>query len=164
MKIVVFSDIHGHKELVERIMLFNPDADYFISLGDTELKLNYLLDLDIIPIRGNYPRDPGLSYEHYMEVNGVKIMLVHGHKYRVNRGLQDLYEKAEEKDCDIALYGHTHILAYDKVNGVILANPGSAHRSRNELSPSYLIIDIEKNKQVQFHYHNVSTNTVMKEK
>ncbi|MCK5388336.1 MAG: hypothetical protein KAJ22_03545 [Candidatus Izimaplasma sp.] len=55
MKVVVFSDAHGCKIIIERIISFNPDANYFISLGDSELPLDFLMDLDIIAIKGNYP-------------------------------------------------------------------------------------------------------------
>ena len=68
MKVVVFSDAHGNKTIVERIMSFNPDADYVVSLGDSELPIDFLMDLDIIAIKGNYPRDGGFAFESILEL------------------------------------------------------------------------------------------------
>ena len=71
MKIVVFSDAHGNKKAIERILDFNPDATHIISLGDSELRHNYLLDLNIIAVKGNYPLDGGIGYESILEIERV---------------------------------------------------------------------------------------------
>ncbi len=157
MKLVAFSDAHGNREIVERIISFNPDADYFISLGDSELPLDYLLDLDIIPIKGNYPRDAGFVYERDFEVGGKKIFLTHGHKYGVHRDLRKLLKKAFQTDYDMVLFGHTHIAYQQKVGTVLLINPGSVTRARNQMKPSYVIINIVDN-EIQWTFKESETN------
>ena len=62
MKLVVFSDAHGNKQAVERIINYNKDTDYLISLGDSELPLSFLQSKNIIMIKGNYPLDAGFKY------------------------------------------------------------------------------------------------------
>lgn len=158
MKLVIFSDVHGKKTLLERIMRFNPDADNFLSLGDTEMTMDYLLDLDIIGVKGNYPRDPGLGYEHYMTFHGKKFMMTHGHKYKVQRGLKKLVRKAFDENVDVVLYGHTHIAQALYVNDVLLLNPGSVYRPRNHLKPSYCIMNIDKEGTITYEYRDSETN------
>lgn len=144
MKIVVFSDVHGEKVIVEKILGFNPDADYVLSLGDTELQEDFLRTNDIIYVRGNYPRDPGFLFDSNITLEEKKIFFTHGHKYKVGRSLAKLIKHAITKEFDIVLYGHTHIAAIDIVSGITLVNPGSCSKPRTSLPPTYLIINIEK--------------------
>lgn len=163
MKLVIFSDIHGHREVLERILSFNPDADYFISLGDSELPLQYLLDLDIVAIKGNYPRDAGFAYESELEVNGKRIYMTHGHKYGVHRQLKKLLKKGFQDGYDIVLYGHTHIAKVDKAGNLLLMNPGSAYRPRNETEPSYMIMTINDDGEMTYEYRESGTNLTIEQ-
>ncbi len=140
MKVVVFSDVHGEKMIVDKILDFNPDADYVLSLGNTELDESYLRSKDIIYVKGNYPRDPGFLYESDIKLEGKRIFFTHGHKYKVSRTLSKLVKMAITKEYDILLYGHTHIAAIDTIQGKILVNPGSCSKPRTNLPPTYLII------------------------
>ncbi len=160
MKLVVFSDAHGNETLIERIITFNPNADYYISLGDTELKLSYLLDLDIVAIKGNYPRDPGFCYESVMEIENKKVFLTHGHKYSVRTDLKKLMNHGFDKEYDIILYGHTHIARKDKVNTLLLINPGSIQSPKDNKPPSYVVLTITKDK-VDVVFRNAATNMLI---
>ena len=157
MKVVVFSDAHGSKIIIERIISFNPNADYFISLGDSELPLDFLMDLDIIPIKGNYPRDAGIAYESVLEIENKKIFITHGHKYGVHRSLMKLLKHSLTNGYDITLYGHTHIAKVDKVNDLILLNPGSIKSPRTKVLPSYLILNITKD-SIDYIFKEAQTN------
>lgn len=156
MKIVVFSDAHGNLEAVKRICLFNPDADYKISLGDLELEEDFLRRNDITYVRGNYPRDPGFLYDSNLTVMGKKIFFTHGHKHSVRFGIGRLLKIAQKESYDICLYGHTHVAKLDYTKGVYIANPGSCSRPRTSLPPTYLIITIDK--EVSFTFKDVMTN------
>ena len=162
MKIVAFSDAHGEKGLINRIMNYNPDADYVISLGDSEVDYAFLQELDIVAIKGNYPRDPGFAYEGVLEVEGKKIYLTHGHKYGVHRKLTKLSSHALKNEYDLVLYGHTHIAKIDHIGSCILANPGSVKSPRNSIPPSYMIITIE-NGTFHFTFKESYTNELIKE-
>jgi len=158
MKLVVSSYVHGNKDALERILSFNPDADYFISLGDSELQLDYLLDLDIIPIKGNYPRDAGLKYESEMVIKGKKIYMTHGHKIGVHKSLNKLLHKGFQEYYDIILYGHTHVAKVDKVNKMLVMNPGSVYRPRSVEPASYLILNINDKSEVTYQFKEAETN------
>jgi len=160
MKLVIFSDAHGNKDVVESIMEFNPDADYLISLGDSELDQDFLLSNDIIPIKGNSPRDAGFVYERILEVEGKRIFLTHGHKFAVHRNLRKLGKYAIENQCNIVLYGHTHILEKTMMSGIVLINPGSCSRPRNTLPPTYLIIEITEEETKYTFKDSFANNTI----
>lgn len=157
MKLIVFSDAHGDKEAIENIINWNADADYYISLGDSELSHDFLLDLDIIAIKGNYPRDPGFVYERTFDVAEKCLFLTHGHKYKVNKGIDKLYYKALEEECDIMLYGHTHIPKSQMVGKVLFINPGAIYRPRNGLPATYVVVEIVDG-IIGFTYKDVKTN------
>jgi len=161
MKVVVFSDVHGNRDILERIISFNPDAEYFISLGDSELPLSYLTDLDIIAIKGNYPRDAGFAYESEMKLNGVKIFITHGHKYGVHKGLKKILHKGFKGEYDLILYGHTHVARVDKADNLKLINPGSVYRPRSKEPASYLILNIEKDGTYEYVFKEAETNQLL---
>lgn len=142
MKLVVFSDVHGDESVVNRILDWNKGADYFLSLGDTELEQNYLMHNDIVMIKGNYRHDPGFVFERVLEIEGYNIFMTHGHKYNVGRSLDKLVKKALAERYDLVLFGHTHILETRKVGSVQFLNPGSCARPRNTLPPTYMILEL----------------------
>ena len=161
MKVVVFSDAHGNKEAIKRLLEFNPDADYVISLGDSELKHSFLLDLDIVAIKGNYPRDGGFVFESILELEGKRLFLTHGHKYGVSTDMRKLLAKGMETEVDLVLYGHTHIPRFDNVAGVFYINPGSIVSPRSEHAPSYLILNIERDKETTYMFRESQTNILI---
>ena len=161
MKVVVFSDAHGNKQAIKRIIEFNPDADYVISLGDSECRHRFLLNLDIIAIKGNYPRDGGVAYESILENEGKRLFLVHGHKYGVVNDLEKLLNKGNSIGADLVLYGHTHIPKFNLVEKIIFLNPGSINSPRSKNPPSYLILNIERDKEITYIFKESQTNLLI---
>lgn len=157
MKLVVFSDAHGNQAVVERILATHPDADYMISLGDSGLDHAFLMERDIVHVKGNIRRDPGFAYDSSIQVNGHSIFLTHGHKYKVNRSVSKLVQHAVVNQHNIALYGHTHVAFNKTINRVRVINPGSCDQSRNALPPTYLILDLTDGK-IQTTFKDVFTN------
>lgn len=158
MKLVVFSDVHGRKKLLERVLDFNPDADYYISLGDSELPTDYLQRKNIIMVKGNYPFDGGIHYEQVLYIEEFKVFITHGHKYKVRRGTFYLEEEAMINKYDICLFGHTHIAYAKEIDNVFYMNPGSVSRSRSYVPESYLIIHIERGKVIRYQFKDAFTN------
>ena len=83
--------------------------------------------------------------------NGNKLIIVNIHMSAYDKGgvirekqLQELngyLKTAKENNCDIALFGHTHIPKTVYEDGIHLVNPGSCSRAR-EGGPTYAVIDI----------------------
>lgn len=60
-----------------------------------------------------------------VELEGVKILLCHGHRYHVKSTLLPLYLAARENGVRLALFGHTHTALLEEKDGITLLNPGS---------------------------------------
>jgi len=145
VKLLVFSDVHRQRTKLEGILKAHQDADMTISLGDSELKSAFLQDNEIIAIKGNYPFDAGVTYEHIVTVKGKKLLLVHGHKHKVRKGIEKMFFDAKLKGIDIALYGHTHVAKHDEVQGIHFINPGAVSKSRDGNPESYATLTFEDN-------------------
>lgn len=155
-KILLTSDSHGNTSLLLSIIK-TEKPDFFIHLGDLEdLKSRVEKELDIshkpcIFIRGNcdYSSQGELKENAVFHFCGHRFYCCHGHFERVNYGVDTLSYIACEKNCDIALYGHTHIPHDEFVQlpfrGPLIhvINPGSIARPRGGSSKSYAIIKIK---------------------
>lgn len=160
MKLVIFSDAHGNRSLVDRILDFNVDAEYFVSLGDSGLDPDYLRVHDIVHVKGNIPRDAGVVYDAELMVGDRRIFLTHGHRYKVHRGLDRLLKHAMSNHFDIALYGHTHIAHAERFGSLLVINPGSCASPRDARPPSYAVLTIEDDK-VNVVFKDVLTNRII---
>ncbi len=157
MKLLVFSDVHRHRTRLEGILQAHQNADMIISLGDAEVKSAYLQARDIVAIKGNHPFDSGVTLEHMLTVEGKKIMLTHGHKHKVRKGIEKVFFAAKLKGATIVLYGHTHVASHHHVEGIHLINPGAVSTSRNHNPESYATITFES-ATVHVVWHHADTH------
>lgn len=142
MRVIVMSDSHGRDDRIQELLDLYPDASYFIHCGDIECDPQKFLQL--ICVQGN--NDLYYQYKNEIKLNilGHNILIMHSHQFSYYERSRKMAEHAIEKDCEIFLYGHTHVLKDEVVNGVRLINPGSLWRSRDEKGPSYIILDISE--------------------
>ena len=136
MRFVVLSDTHGDLSkmygALDYLRALKPDA--LIHLGDLCRDAELLareMDLQLYAVAGNC--DAGRTaapQERVLEVEGVRILLCHGHERGVSDGLQRLIYAAQERECGAALYGHTHRQVVVTEQGILLMNPGSLCRPR----------------------------------
>jgi len=148
MRIVVISDTHGNYRALESVFLRNPDADWFFHLGDGERDVDRFIlahreyTEKIIHIAGNC--DVGsLSPDFYiLFVPGHKIFAAHGHNYCVNYDYSLIKQAAVNANCDIVLFGHTHVRYNKYEDGLYVLNPGSASMPHDGTKPSFGHIDI----------------------
>ena len=102
-------------------------------------------------VPGNNDYAPHLEKDKIVNVANHRILLTHGHKYGVYYGLYGLYDKAKEYNCDVVLYGHTHIPKINYMDDISFANPGSISLPRqNYTQPTFLILEIDKKNEIHF--------------
>ncbi|WP_432663167.1 metallophosphoesterase [Wukongibacter baidiensis] len=146
MRIGVISDTHGDLVSAESAIKAMGDIDLLLHAGDTyrdaEL-LKEMLDIDVIAVKGNTDFDYEADLEKIISLDGKRIFLTHGHQYNVKYSLDRLYYKALETDCDIVVFGHSHMPLNVKEKDIIFLNPGSVSRPRGGSRPSYAIINID---------------------
>lgn len=148
MRITVISDSHRNSSVIRKILEAQPDSDMIFFLGD--------ITADIEDIRYEYPNkifnivsgncDFFSEYPPVGVANaaGHNILYTHGHTLSVKYGIERLKSAAAERNCDIALYGHTHVSRILYEDGIYIVNPGSCSQPRDGRA-SYAVIDIEKN-------------------
>ena len=147
-KIIIISDTHGNAKGISELLPLIAENDYLIHLGDGAG--------DLREIRALYPDKVyfcGGNCDFFsaypdcgeLEIEKLKIFYCHGHRYDVKRELLSLALEAKRRDCDIALYGHTHMAKITEMEGVMLINPGSLRYSCGKGgSYCYLVINGDK--------------------
>jgi putative phosphoesterase len=125
MKIIVSSDIHGSYYSLEQLALKVKPYDYWLDAGDFCLSTNYLLEFDILTVKGNNDFFTKSHLEEELEIAGLKILLVHGHHDNVKLGLSSILQRAKSLGVDLVIYGHTHVQSLKVLEGITLLNPGS---------------------------------------
>ena len=148
MRIVVISDSHRNSVVIKNILDAQPEARHIFFLGDNtgDIEDYEFLYPDKIfyTVSGNCDFNSPFPSSNFVELSGKKIFFTHGHTLNVKYTLQNLINTANKNECQIALYGHTHIskILYD--GGIYIVNPGSCSLPRDG-KRSYAVIDITKN-------------------
>ena len=131
MKVLVFSDSHGRKELVDRMLSKEPDCKEVIFLGDGLKEVDWVEpfypEKHFTRVRGNNDWYSGESGEAYKYFDGVTVFACHGDYLGVRTSLSLVYKKAASVGAGLALYGHTHVAktSTDSASGVTAVNPGA---------------------------------------
>lgn len=136
MKILVLSDSHGRVAVLERAYEMHADADIIVFLGDGLRDVSRAFadcGKTVVCMRGNCDvitfDTSGASNaldQTTLDVEGVRILCCHGHRYGVKSGLSTIAEYARAQNIQLVLYGHTHIPDETHLCGATLFNPGSA--------------------------------------
>ncbi len=146
MKLLVVSDSHGNVDnMVRAVEQVQPDR--ILHLGDGWRDAEELhaifphIPLDQVPGNCDF-----LSAEPPVKVLCVedkRIVMCHGHTYRVKEGLLDAGYAAQEQQADLFLFGHTHRPTQEWAGKSLMVNPGSIGYWGN---PSYAVVTIDGGK------------------
>lgn len=142
MRVALFSDTHGQLMRLPMAQRLLGRVDAVIHLGDLARDgeiIGQALGAPCYAVRGNCDGCCGAPEERVLELDGVRLLCVHGHRY------PDLYRlslRAEEERCMAALFGHTHIPLQEAHGKTLLVNPGSLSRPRGGSRPGYALLEI----------------------
>ncbi len=137
MRIIVVSDTHGNTgNLRDAVIqaLEGGKIDILVHLGDgcEDLeRVRPMLDKDtrVEAVLGNRDRSGGKAESVFM-ADGVRFYACHGNQWDVKFGMERLSYAAQEREANVALYGHTHINETIFAYGIWFINPGSLGASR----------------------------------
>ncbi len=130
-KILVFSDSHGREKNIEAAIEAHAGrADALIFLGDGITGANSVFQkyphIPHICVRGNCDAFvSGEVDEAVIELGGIRILCMHGHKYDVKSTLLRAGFRAKEQNAHLLLFGHTHAKTEFRRDGIVYFNPGS---------------------------------------
>ena len=142
MRIAVFSDTHGRTEALSCAEKELFCVEHLLHLGDGIMDagdLSMKLKCGVFSVRGNCDAYSSVPLERVVELEGIRILLLHGHT--VSSKLS-LYYRAKEQGCLIACFGHSHVPALERMADVILLNPGSLSRPRSSNGPTCGLITV----------------------
>ena len=146
MKVLVFSDSHGRMlDVYDAVERECPDA--IIHLGDCyedacDLRRSYP-DLPVYAVRGNNDWGEDAPLKTIVTLEGVRMYLTHGHKEGVvYHSPAQVPECAQAANCQIALFGLTHIVYLAEIGLVTVLNPGSISLPRSGVA-SYAVLTLE---------------------
>lgn len=148
MHIMVFSDSHGHLAAVREAVASQPNADMILFLGDGYYEVSRLAEempeQTIYMVRGNCDWVCSEPEERTVDVDGVRIWMLHGHTRGVKHGTEAAEAAARANGARILLFGHTHEPVNTYRDGLYIMNPGSLGYP-NHGDPTYGVIDITPN-------------------
>ena len=163
LRILIMSDSHGRNENVElAIAQVREEIGEFqmlIHLGDVgdARELESLAGVPCYIVRGNTDYDAKLLNANVIEAGGHRIFATHGHLYQVDMRLDLLRFAALENDCDIAMYGHTHVPYLEEdPDDVTILNPGSISKPRQaDHRYTYMVMEIDDEDEVTYELRSV---------
>lgn len=163
LRILIMSDSHGRNENVElAIAQVREEIGEFqmlIHLGDVgdAREIESLAGVPCYIVRGNTDYDAKLLNANVIEASGHRIFATHGHLYQVDMRLDLLRFAALENDCDIAMYGHTHVPYLEEdPDDVTILNPGSISKPwQADHRYTYMVMEIDDEDEVTYELRYV---------
>ena len=163
LRILIMSDSHGRNENVElAIAQVREEIGEFqmlIHLGDVgdAREIESLAGVPCYIVRGNTDYDAKLLNANVIEAGGHRIFATHGHLYQVDMRLDLLRFAALENDCDIAMYGHTHVPYLEEdPDDVTILNPDSISKPRQaDHRYTYMVMEIDDEDEVTYELRYV---------
>ena len=150
-KVLIISDSHGDRSLLKKVLdIEKPQKVFFLGDRINDIyALKITVDVDICAVKGNVDYGMEGVEDLVLSLNGYKMLLTHGHKYRIKHDYYSLYLKAMEYSVDFVFFGHTHTYTDFEENGIRFINPGSIAKPRDGEKGSYVIMEL-KNENIIF--------------
>lgn len=151
-KLVVISDSHLRPNILKHIKKMQPDANYYIHCGDSELKKKELEGY--LVVEGNHDYSNEYEKEIILEIEGIRFLIIHGHEQGIlnvyQTDIQDYISNqkkftkyCQSKGVDVVLFGHIHRFLDQTYENIRYINPGSCAYSRDWKDATYCVIEIE---------------------
>ncbi len=145
LKIIAFSDSHNRiGSMIDIVQSEKPDLIFHLGdCTDDAYDLSYAVSTPISFIRGNNDYTFEVPESKIVELEDIKMFLCHGHTFAIYKGIGALLKEAKRKNCNIALFGHTHLPLYEIHDNIHILNPGSISLPRGGNRPSYSVITLD---------------------
>lgn len=119
MTYLILSDSHGRPDRMEEALRrVRPDGILFAGDGLRDLtRVDFSCPLWAVSGNCDWAGIPLVSNDTLLEprdeelviLEGVRILLIHGHTYGVKGGLGSAVARAVQRDADLLIFGHTHL-------------------------------------------------------
>lgn len=144
MKALILSDSHGNFSSIMEAIEAERNISLIIFAGDIQRDADDIMimypNIPIEYVLGNNDWSVrNVPFDRIFDFAGKRIFLTHGHKYYVKSGMHTIFQKAHEVGADICIFGHTHRVFHEEMDGIVMLNPGSA-------SFSYIVLEVQDGK------------------
>lgn len=156
MRIGVISDSHGLLHYAQRAVEAMGRIDLFLHAGDHYRDAAKIIVPASVPVHavvGNCDSRSDGPGEKLLELEGVKLLLTHGHLYQVHAGLSKLLYRAAELNAAVVVFGHTHVAGYEWYENILLFNPGSITSPRDGRGAAYGVLEIRDGQAIPSMFH-----------
>lgn len=154
MKVLIVSDSHGKNTQLDWVIERVSPIDMLIHLGDLEGSEDYIEAIAQWPyelVSGNNDYFTNIEREKLITIGSYKVLLTHGHRQQVYSGTDIIKKWAKEKGADVVMFGHTHMPLLQIEDDIVVLNPGSIAKPRQEGHiPTYMIMEIDNKGKAHF--------------
>lgn len=146
MKILLFSDSHGHTDNMVKVIKKSKQVDMIIHLGDVLRDACFIRDTftntPVEFVTGNNDWAREVPSEKLLEIEGKKIFITHGHHYNVKNDYGRIILRGKSVKADAVFFGHTHEVEEMFSDGMMVLNPGSISLPVKSSNPTCAVIEI----------------------
>lgn len=154
---MILSDSHGLKrEVIDIVQHFS--VNQILHCGDFCVEATLPPFATMVKVRGNCDFAIDVPLKKVLDWQGLKVVMVHGHKFRVKESPLALTYMGKQEGAHIVLFGHSHQPVTFMDNGTLYLNPGSIYRPRGYKTPTFVIATIEKSSSeftIKVDYYNL---------
>lgn len=147
MRLGLVSDSHGNIVDLQRAVAQMGEVDMIFHMGDfieDGMEINKWVSVPVVTVMGNMDAFCRWGEELVLtEVEGKRIIVVHGHNFYVKNSLDSLKLKARNEKADLVFFGHSHIPHIEEEDGVVYINPGSTSLPKGRRPKTFALVDIE---------------------
>lgn len=127
----MLSDTHGRLSPVQELRGQIGPVDFLLHAGDFFADARRCADIfglqpdRVAAVVGNCDYPASEPLERVLDLDGTRLLLVHGHRHDAKLGPLRVFYRAQELGCRVAVFGHSHVPVLEEHDGVLLLNPGS---------------------------------------
>lgn len=143
MKIVIFSDSHGNcGNMRETLKKERPGMVFYLGdgLSDIEQVMEQFPEIELHKVAGNCDWRRDCPNEELVLVQGIPMLLAHGHLHGVKSGYESYLRYGQKRGMRVLFSGHTHDACIWEDRGVTILNPGSVG---SYYAPTYGVVEAE---------------------
>lgn len=157
-RILIVSDSHGRNDNIKKAIEKAGQFDLMIHLGDVGpdyLQVERMSGVPTYMVAGNNDYGGFLRDMSVIYIGSHKVLLTHGHRQGVHLGVDRLRYLALENECDIAMYGHTHVPFLEE-GDVTIINPGSISLPRQiGHKKTFAIMELDDEDRMSIKFDNI---------
>jgi uncharacterized protein len=146
MRLCIVSDTHRYRHELLSAVKSVPKIDAILHAGDEIEDVRWLaqrVDWPIYAVAGNWDApSPEFPHDLFIDAFGPRILLTHGHRWKVKEGMSALAEQAKATGANIVVFGHTHTAVVLMFDGILFVNPGSLAAPRGRRERTFAVLDI----------------------